>query len=161
MEAYFKRFFIGHLLILVIVAFAILFLGGSRLIAILLLVGLIEFLFYYLDTKYLPKRRTEITNELVETFKAEPFSEGVLKFKMDTIDFFVKVEIDFKQGLQLANIETVSFHIPITQLDQVSVKPGYELMEDKINGIQTYDIYQTNGSGLRFAKEGLEKMIKR
>ncbi|MGM0582711.1 MAG: hypothetical protein ACQETL_18685 [Bacteroidota bacterium] len=160
MEAYFKRFFIGHLLILVIVAFAILFLEGSRLIPILLFVGLIEFLFYYLDTKYLPKRRTEITNELVETFKAEPFSEGVLKFKMDTIDFFVKVEIDFKQGLQLANIETVRFHIPITQIDQLSVKLGHELMEDKINGIQTYDIYQTNSSGLRFAKEDLEKMIK-
>ena len=161
MEAYFKRFFIGHLLILVIVAFAILFFGGSRVIAILLFAGLIEFLFYYLNTKYLPKRKTEIINELIDTFKAEPFSEGVLKFKMNAIDFFVKVEIDFKQGLQLANIETVRFHIPITQIDQLTIKPGRELREDIIDGIQTYDIYQTNGSGLRSAKEDFEKMIKR
>ncbi|MEQ9438788.1 MAG: hypothetical protein RIG62_07050 [Cyclobacteriaceae bacterium] len=160
MEVYFKRFFIGHLLILVIVAFAILFLGGTRLIAILLFVGLIESLFYYLDTKYFPKRRTEITNELIETFKAESISEGVLKFKMDTIDFFVKVEIDFKQSLQLANIDTVKFHIPITQIDELSVKPGQELTENKIDGVQTYEIHQINSSELKFAKEGLKNMIK-
>jgi len=70
----------------------------------LLFVGLIEFLFYYLDTKYRPKSRT--------------------------------------------------------QIDQLPVKPGYELMEDKIDGIQTYHIYQTNASMLRFAKEDLEKMIR-
>ncbi len=161
MEVYFKRFFIGHLLILVIVAFAVLFLGGLRLIAILLFVGLIEFLFYYLDTKYLPKRRAELTNELIEIFKAEPLSEGILKFKIRTIDFFVKIEIDFKQGLQIANVETIQFHVPRTQIDRLSAKPEFELMEDKIDGTQTYDVYQTNGPGLKLAKEDLEKMIKR
>ena len=161
MEDYLKRFFVGHFLILVIVAFVIFFFGASQLIAILLFVGFMEFLFYYLDSKYLPKRRVELTNELIETFKAEPFSEGVLKFKIETIVFFAKIEVDFKLGLQGANVETIRFHIPRTQVDRLSPKPGFKLREDKIDGIQTYYIYQTNGSGLNLAKENLEKMIKR
>lgn len=161
MEVFLKRFFIGHLLILVIVTFSILFLGGIRIIAILLFVGLIETLFYYLDTKYLPKRITEIKNKLIETFKAESIFEEVLKFKMDTIDFFGKIEIDFNHGLQIANIETIGFHLPIDQINQFSGKPLHELTEDKIDGIQTYEIYKTNCSELRSAKEDLKNMIKR
>lgn len=161
MESYFKRFFIGHLLVLIIVACTVVYFGKLQVIVILLFVGLIEFLFYYLDAKYLPKRRAELTNELIETFKAEPFSEGVLKFKMGTIDFFFKVEIDFKLGLQFSNIETVKFYIPKTQIKQLSTKPELELMEDKINGIQTLNFYQTSGSELKLGKENLEKMIKR
>ncbi len=161
MEAYLKQFFIGHLLILVIIALAIHFFGGSQIIAVLLLVGLIEFLFYYLNTKYFPKRRTEITNELIETFKAEPFSKGVLKFKMDSIDFFVKIEIDFKRGLQFANTETIGFYLPTTQIDQLPERPKHKLAEDKIDGIQTYEIYKINGSELGLAKERLKDIIKR
>jgi hypothetical protein len=159
MEGYFKRFFTGHLLILMIVACAILYFDKSQAIAILLFVSLIEFLFYYLDAIYLPKRRAKLTDELIEIFNAEPFSEGVLKFKLGTIDFFVKIKIDFKQGLQLANFEAVSFHVPRTQINKISVRHKLNLLEDKINGIQTYDIYQTNGSGLNHAKEELEKII--
>lgn len=160
MENYLKRFFIGHLLILVIVVCAIRFLEGTGLIAALIFAGLLESLFYYLDTKYLPRRRTEIKNELIDTFRAESISEGILRFKIDTIDFFVKVEIDIKQTLQLANMETIRFYIPITQIDKLSVKPGSELKEDKIGGVHIYEIYQENSSGLSFAKEVLKNMIK-
>jgi hypothetical protein len=161
MEAYFKRFFIGHLIILLIVGVAILFFGGSRLIAILLFVGLVEVLFYYLDTKYLPNKRAELSNKLIEIFKAEPFSEGILRFKIRTIEFFAKIVIDFKKGLQLASIETIEFHIPKTQIDQLLLKPGHELIDDQINGIQTYGIYQTNAIELKLVKEDLEKMVRR
>ena len=67
--------------------------------------------------------------------------------------------VDFKLSFQISNVETVRFHIPRPQINRLSTKPGFELMEDKINGIQTYDVYQTNGSGLKLAKEKLEKMI--
>ena len=158
MEDYFKRFFIGHFLILVIVALAITYSGGSRLIAILLVVGLIEFLFYYLDSKYLSKRKAEITNELMKTFGAEPFSEGIMKFKIGPIDFFVETEVDFKLGLQLANIETIKFHLPRNQVDQLSTTPEFELVEDEIDGIKTYGVYQTDIAGLKLAKEKLKEM---
>ncbi|RDV13821.1 hypothetical protein DXT99_17475 [Pontibacter diazotrophicus] len=161
MESYFRRFFIGHLLVLIIVACTIFYFGKSKLIATLLFVGLIEFLLYYLDAKYLPKRRAELTNELIELFKAEPFSEGVLKFRMGAIDFFVTVEVDFKKGLQLANIETVEFHIPKAQSKYLSTEPELEFREDKIAGIQTYNFYQTSGEGLKLAKENLEQMFKK
>jgi len=159
MEGYLKRFFVGHLLALIMIACAIFYFGIAQIFPVLLFIGFIEGLFYYLDTKYLPKRKAALTNKLIDTFQAEPLSVGVLKFKLDTIDFFVKIKVDFKQGLQLANIETINFHVPKTQINKFSIKHKHNLLEDTINGIQTYGIYQTNGSGLSLAKEELEKLI--
>ena len=158
MEGYFKGFFIGHFLILIIVGISLYF--GLSLVAIIIGFLLFEFLLYLLDKKYLPKRKTEITNQLIEIFNAEPFTEGVMKFEIDTIDFFVEIEVDFKLGFQtLANIETVRFHIPRNQIDQLSTKPRFELKENKIDRIQTYNVYETDGMGLKLAKEKLKKMI--
>ena len=157
MVGYFKRFFIGHFLILIIAVCISFYIGPSGLVAIFVL--LFEFLIYFLDLKYLSKRKTELANKLIEIFKAEPVSEGVMKFNIDTFDLYAEIEVDFKLGLQIANVETVRFHIPRNQIDRLSTKPGLELKEDKINGIQTYNVYQTHGMGLKLAKEKLEKMI--
>ena len=82
-----------------------------------------------------------------------------MKFKINKIDFFAEIIVDFKLGFQIANVETIRFHIPRTQINRLSTKPGFELTEDKINGIQTYDVYETNGLDLKLAKNKLEKMI--
>ena len=154
-----KRFFVGHFLILVVAVGIGLYIGIS-LITILIFVLLLELLIYFLDVKYLPKRKTELANKLIELFKAEPVSEGVLRFKIDTFDFYVETEVDFKLGIaQIANAETVKFHIPKNQIDRLSIKPGFVLKEDKVNEIQTYNVYQSDGQGLIPAKEELEKMI--
>jgi len=118
-----------------------------------------ELLFYYLDSKYLPKKRAELMRALVETFQAKPFSEGVVKFKIKTIDLFARIELDFPD-LYLANVETIGFHIPRNQVDRLSEKPVSELKEDKIDGIETYRFYETIESELKLAKENLEKMIE-
>ena len=112
-----------------------------------------------LDVKYLPKRKTELANKLIEIFQAEPISEGVMKFKIEAFDLFAEILVDYKLGLQLANVETVRFHIPRNQIDQLPTKPGFELKENKIDGIQTYNVYETDGMGLKLAKEELEKML--
>ncbi len=113
----------------------------------------------FILAKHLPKRRDELTNELIQTFNAEPFSAGVMKFKIGKIDFFAEIVVDFKLGFQIANVETIKFHIPRTQIEQLSKKPEFVLIEDNIDEIQTYNIYQTSGSGLKLAKGKLEKMI--
>lgn len=159
MEIYFKKFFVGHFFVLVMVALAVLFMGGIQLTVALLFALLMEGLFYFLNTKYLPKRRIELTDELVRIFEAEPFSEGVLKFKAGTIDLFVKIMIDFKQGLQLADTETVQFHIPADQIGRLSKKQTLNFVKDHINGIPTYIMYRTNGYRLKNAKEDIENMI--
>ncbi len=158
MESYFKRFFIWHFLILITGVFISSF-TGQPLITVFAFVILLELLLYFLDAKYLPKRKTELANKLIEIFKAEPFSKGVLKFKIGAFDLFAEIEVDFKLGFQIANVETVRFHIPRNQIDRLATKPGFELKEDKIDGIQTYNMYQTDGMGLKRAKEKLEKMI--
>ena len=159
MERYFKKFFLGHLLVFIIAVFACLYFSKSPVIIILLFVGLIELLAYNHDAKYLPKRRDELTNKLIQTFNAEPFSAGVMKFKIGKIDFFAEIVVDFKLGFQIAHVETIKFHIPRTQIEQLSKKPEFVLIEDNIDEIQTYNIYQTSGSGLKLAKGKLEKMI--
>lgn len=87
MEGYFKWFFIGHFLILIILAGISIYTGLS-LVAIIATALLFEFLLYLLDGKYLSKRKAELAGKLTEVFHAEPVSEGVMKFKIDTIDFF-------------------------------------------------------------------------
>lgn len=159
MESYLKRFFIGYFLILV-VAVGIGQYMGISLITIIVVVLLLELLIYFLDAKYLPKRKTELAKKIIEIFNAEPVSEGVLRFKFDTFDFYAETEVDFRPVIVLiANVETVKFHIPKSQIDRLPISPGFELKEDKVNGIQTYSVYQSDGNGLLFAKEKLERMI--
>ena len=159
MADFFKKFIIGHFLILVIVALAIMYFGGSQLIAIFLFAGLIESLFYYLDVKFIPKRKAEIADKLIKTFGAEQLLEGIIKFNIGSIEFYAEAAVDFKLGLQLANFETVRFHVARNQIDRLSTISGFELKENKIYKIETYIVYETDVVGLRRAKEKLEKMI--
>ncbi len=160
MEGYFKKFFIGHFLILMIAAVTGFYFNISS-VTIISFVLLLALLIYVLDVKYLPKRKTEIAGKLIEIFNAEPFSEKVMKFKIVTFDLYAEIEADFLTGIaQVANFETVKFHIPKNQIDHLPIKPGPELKDDKINESQTYNVYQTDGKGLNSAKDSLEKMIK-
>lgn len=131
------------------------------LITIILTVGVILFVFlvYSLDHANPLQKKTEIVNKLMDLFKAEPVSKDVMKFKMETFDILTEIKVDFKQAFQLANVETIDFHIPIKQFDRLSRKPEMALRENEINGIQTYIIYRTDSDGLNLAKEKLEEMI--
>ena len=158
MEGYFNRFFIGYFLILIVIAIG--FYVGLSLVAIIIGALLFEVLFYLLDLKFLSKRKTELANRLINIFNAEPISKGLVKFKVETFDLFAEIEVDFKLGItQLANFEDISFHIPRYQIDQLAVKPRLELKEAEIDGVQTYVLHQTDGVGLNFAKEKLEKIL--
>lgn len=159
MESYYRKFFVGHLLALLIVACTIIYFGKSEAIAILLFVSLMECLFFYLDIKYLPQRRAEIASKLNKIFKAKEVKGGVMKFKINAFDLFAKVEIDLKQNLQFANAEAISFYVPEHQMDHLSPKPGFTFVKDNIEGEQTYRVYQTDGKGLEEAKEKLKSML--
>lgn len=158
MKGYSKRFFIGHIFILFIVSLCLY--AGLSLAAFIIGILLFETLIYFLDVKYIPRRKAELANKLIAVFKAEPNPKGVVKFKLNTFDFFVNIAVDYKVGLsQIANVETISFHIPRYQVDRLLAKPRFEWKKDEMNGVQTYNVHQTDGSGLKLAKEKLEKML--
>lgn len=131
------------------------------LLAAALTVGVILFVYliYSLDHANPLQKKTEIVNRLIDLFKAQPVTKDVMKFKIDTFDFYTEIKVDFRQAFQLANVETINFHIPIDQFDRIYSKPEMALRENEINGILTYIIYQTNSDGLNLAKEKLEEMI--
>jgi hypothetical protein len=120
---------------------------------------LFVYLIYSLDNANPLQKKTEIINRLIDLFKAQPVTKDVMKFKINTFDFYTEIKVDFKQAFQLANVETINFHIPIDQFDRISSKPEMALRENEINGILTYIIYQANSDGLNLAKEKLEEMI--
>ena len=122
-------------------------------------VVLFVFLIYSSENANPLRRRAEIVKILIDIFNAEPVSKNIMKFKIKTFDFFIEINIDFKQAFQLANVETINFHIPKDQFERVSTKPGIALHQNKINGIQTYLVYQTHGDGLTYAKKKLEEII--
>ncbi len=159
MEVYFRRFFIGHLLVLLVVALGIIYLDTISFIGTLIFAALLEFLFYYVDSKHIPKRKEEITRTLRDIFNAEPYSKGLMKFKVDHLDLFAETIVDFKLGLQIGNIETVNFHIPKNQLDSLPSDHGLELVRDNIDGLETYCVYRSSGSDLTKAMETFRKLI--
>jgi len=132
------------------------------LLSALLTVGVILFVFviYSLDNANPQQKETEAVKSLIYLFKAEPVLKNLMRFKIETFDFYTEINIDFKQAFQFANVETINFHIPKDQFNRLSKKPEIALRENKINGIQTYLVYQTNVNGLKLAKEKLEEMIK-
>lgn len=132
---------------------------GISLVAIITGFVFLELLIYYLDSNYIPKRKTELTNELIKVFKADIVSESVMKFKIGPIDVFAEIAVDFKRGLQIASIETITFHIPRSEKDKLSIS-DYDFKEDTLDGIASYNIYQTDGSGLDLAKEKLKKIVE-
>ena len=159
MEDYFKYFFIGYFLTLIIVVSIISYFGQS-LIAMIIGVLMFGSIILFLDVKYLPKRKTELANKLIEVFKAERVSEGVMKFKIGPLDFYAEIMVDFKLAIsQIANFEIVKFHVPRNLVDQLSIKPRFKLKEDKINEIPTYYVYQTDGTGLKLAKKKIGKIV--
>jgi uncharacterized membrane protein len=159
MKSYFKWFILTHILILIVVACSVFYFGISQVIVILLFIVLIEYLIYYLDSKYLPKRQARLNEKLVSTFNAERLSEGVVKFRLNAFDLFAKVEVDYKRGFQFANVETISFHIPAHQLERLTKKPASGFVEGKVGAVPTLLIYQTDGNGLEEARHELENML--
>ena len=159
MEDCFKRFLLNHLAVPMAIALSVFYFGTTRLVATLAFVGLIEATFYYLDARYLPNRKSAISSDLIRIFHAEPVSDGIMKFQIGSIDIYTEAVVDFKLGLQIANIETIMFHVPRNQIHHLSGHRESDLIEGEIEGIATYGVYQTDGSGLKDAKEELEKMI--
>jgi hypothetical protein len=157
---YFKRFFIGHLLNLVIVAVSISLLQGTVLLAGLLFAGLLELLFYYLDAKYLPKRKKFLANRLIQVFAAQTLTDEVLKFKLGDIDFYAVIDVDFKAALQIGNAETINIHVPCTQIGRLSSKPVRQFKENSIDGVLTSNIYQINGLEIDQARKYLIGLIE-
>ncbi len=167
MKGFTKWFFIGHFIIVLIIVWIITS-GeidsssiGKPLVIILISTLSIDFLVYFLEVKFRPMREIKLTNKLIDLFKAEPVSEGIMKFTISRVDFYTEIEIDLKRSLHGANAEIVRFHVPRNQIDRLTPKSRTELREDTCNGVQTYHVYQTNGTGLVLAKGRFEKMIEK
>lgn len=100
-----------------------------------------------------------MVNTLTGTYKAERLSGDVMKFKSGGFDIYTEIFSDSKFGIQLASFVLIYFHIPRDQFDRVLKKDVSGLTESKINGIQTYIVYQTHPAGLKQAKRKLEEII--
>lgn len=133
---------------------------GVSIAAIIIGALMLGFFFYILEVKYLPRRKIKLTKKLMKVFNAEPVSDEIMRFKVGGIDFYTEVEFDLRIS-QHAAFEMIRFHIPRHQIDRLPEKPEFKYKEDNCNGIQTYNVYQTNGMGLKLAKRRFEKRIEK
>jgi hypothetical protein len=114
---------------------------------------------YFLENLHFQKKKTGMVNTLTETYKAEPLSEDVMKFKLGGFDIYTEIFSDSKFGLQLASFVIIYFHIPRDQFDRVLTRDASAFTVSEINGIQTYIVYQTHPAGLKHAKRKLKEII--
>jgi len=61
---------------------------------------LFVYLIYSLDNANPLQKKTEIINRLIDLFKAQPVTKDVMKFKINTFDFYTEIKVDFKQAFQ-------------------------------------------------------------
>jgi len=117
------------------------------------------FVFWIFEVKYIPHRKVKLNKKVAKIFEAEILSETICRFKLG--DFDVLTESAFHLGvLQAGNyLELVHFHIPRNQIDEIQNKLNFKLKKSEIRGLPTYDVYQTNGLGLKLAKRRLMKKI--
>jgi hypothetical protein len=116
--------------------------------------------FYLVETLYFPKRKKYLSKKIINTFNAKSISENILHFNVGGFDCYVRIEFQLSMSMYSGNVETISFHIPRNQIDNLHHKPDFKFVRDHCNGIETYRIYQTNGFGLTKANKYIQKRLQ-
>ena len=131
---------------------------GVTTIAIIIGSVALGLLFYFLERKYVPWRKKNISNRLLKLFNANKISDSISTFQLEGFDFIAQIDFHLVMS-QYGNTELISFHIPRKQIDVLQSKPDFKLIPDHCNGKETYCVYKTNSWGLGLAKKRIEKKL--
>lgn len=164
MKVFFKWALKGLLLLLVVIiytAFTNEF-DESRLpLVIGVIVGgalMLGGLFYFIEVYYLPKRKIKLTNKVISVFNATQITNEIFHGKIASFDVYIVVQFNLRMSMYTGNIEVINFHVPRKQIELLT-KVDFKLKEDNCNAFPTYNVFQTNGYGIKRAKKRLIKSL--
>lgn len=132
---------------------------GASLLAVVIGSIALGLIFYLTERVYFPWRKARLQTKLHHLFNSRKISDSVALFHILDWDVLVSIEHHLVMSRTGGNMEQISFHIPQEQVDKKIAKPDFEYVPDHCNGVRTYRIYQTNGLGLRIAKQRIEKKL--
>lgn len=141
----------------------VLFVTGQVKVDFLELIGIYLFgtvslgtFMYLIEDKYFPFRRKQVLQKILRIFNAEPVSDSQAKYKVGNYDIIVDIDFILSLNKYAANGEVISFHIPRNQLKNNQLNRLLSQVEERLNGMPTFRIYQTNGMGFKLAKKRIE-----
>lgn len=116
-------------------------------------------IFYFIEVKWIPYRKTKLTKKIARICSSNTISETVTHFKFGMLDVYTHLEYNLKLATYQTSIELVTFHIPRNQIGFVVSGKKKSFRESECNGILTYAVYQTNSWGLKLAQKRLDKIL--
>lgn len=115
--------------------------------------------FWLIEMKFYPWRKIRLNKRISKIFDSTPVTDTVTHFKYGMIDVYTKLEFELHMSQYYNGQELISFHIPQNQTHYLQTNGGKIFQESVCNGIQTFQVHQTNSIGLKFAKKRLDKIL--
>jgi len=117
------------------------------------------FIFWVTEKKYIPYKRKKLNEKIAKIFEGKIVSENSCTFKLGELDVITEVEFSLNIYESSGAMGFIYFHTARSQVDKIQNKYQLKLREDFLEGLPTYNFYQTNGWGLKLAKRRLEKKL--
>lgn len=115
--------------------------------------------FWLIEARYFPYRKKKLSLKITQLFGGNPISDSVLHFKFGNLDLYAEIELKLRMSKYSGGSELIKFHIPKFQVDKLRRKPSFKLKNSNCNNIPTYNIYETNGLGLKLAKRRIQSRV--
>lgn len=160
----FGKWFIGSFLFLLVVTFipAIMSPHGTLhyfegFVFVLIGAFVLTCLFYYLEVKFIPKRKKRVMNKIIETYGSNRIDESTTLFKINTLSIYSKLNFSLQISEYHGYSETIQFHVPRKEIELLPLRSQFKLKESTCGGIETYLIYEGSSRHLKQAQRKLEK----
>lgn len=162
----FLKWFIGSVLLLLAMTFLPVVISKHGKLHyfegfVFILIGsfVLASLFYYLQVRFIPKRKEKLMSRIVDLFGAYPVDETTTRFNIGNLTIYTSINIQLLLSEHHGYTETIQFHVPRQQIDRLPTKPSFKLIKDDWNGVQTYLVYEASNLRLKKAKRKLEKKV--
>ncbi|MDB5252455.1 MAG: hypothetical protein JWP27_1624 [Flaviaesturariibacter sp.] len=160
----FLKWFLGSFLLLTILLIPSFFEEQTKnphlvdgLIVLLIGSALLAGLFYFLEVRFLPRRKAKLLNRLIELFSAVPISDQVVRFKVAHVDVYVETHFLLHLSPHGTYVETIRFHAPRTQIDSLRQRSRFRLTNSRCAGMDTYQLLERTPNGLLKARDELTR----
>jgi hypothetical protein len=116
-------------------------------------------LFYYLQIRFIPKRKERLMNRIIDVFGAYPIDETTTRIYIGNLSVYTQINIQLALSEHHGYTETIQFHVPREQIDLLSTKSSLNLKKSHCDSIQTYLVYEASSWRLKQAKRILDKKV--
>ena len=162
----FLKWFIGSVLFLLVMTFLRVLIEDRSKVHyfegfVFILIGsfVLASMFYYLQVRFVPKRKERLMNKIIDVFGAYPVNDSTTRFNIGNLSIYTQINIQLLLSEHHGYTETIEFHISQEQVNRLTTKPSFALKKSYCGDVQTYLVHEATGWRLKQARRKLEKKV--